>query len=136
MVLVTLFHIDLQQSAAEAAGGREQAPKVLQQSAARSCPEAERAGTEGAAASTSGAAALCGPQAPQVLPHCAAGVEERLTRCRIVRPRESIASQQLCFRFARALISQHVHEYKYEHECVCDVSAALEVYPFKLPLAW
>ena len=80
------------------------------------------------------------PLAPQVLPHCAAGVEERLTRCRIVRPRESIASQQLCFRFARALISQHVHEYKheykYEHECVCDVSAALEVYPFKLPLAW
>ena len=75
-----------------------------------------------------------------MLPHCAAGVEERETRCRIVRLRESIASQQLCFRFARALISQHVHgykhEYKYEHECVCDVPAALEVYPFKLPLAW
>ena len=44
--------------------------------------------------------------------------------------------------FSRPTVLAHVyaheykHEYKYEHECVCDVSAALEVYPFKLPLAW
>ena len=43
-------------------------------------------------------------------------------------------------RFEQALIIQHAcehtYEYNYEHECVCDVSTALEVYPFKLPLAW
>ena len=99
-------------------------------------------------ASTEGAAAECCQQLPRGREQTPKVSQPARRRCRSVRLGESgVASKEVvpqicnsCASDSRRRVIQHAcehtYEYTYEHECVCDVSAALDVYPFKLPLAW